>query len=234
MRVLVGCEESQVVCKAFRERGHETFSCDLQECSGGHPEWHYQQDIFDVIDLGWDLAIFHPPCTFLTVSGNKWFYHPDDAALPVEARRPHPRFPNRRAQQTEAINFVKKLWNCGIPRIAIENPVGVLSTYMEKPTQIIQPYMFGDEATKITCLWLRGLPELVPTNVVGKGGRTVYKSGKSHATWYSDVLYTAKTGEERSRLRSKTFPGIAEAMATQWGALLPHNTSPSILEHLND
>lgn len=221
LRVLIGCEESQTVCMAFRKLGHEAYSCDLLPCSGGYPEFHFQEDVFAVIEReSWDLGIFHPPCTFLANSGNKWFYHPEDKDLPTTERRPHPKFPHRRNDQIEAIHFVKRLWGVPIRSIAIENPVGILSTLMEKPSQIIQPYMFGDEATKTTCLWLKNLPNLSPTKLVGKGGRTVYKSGKSHPTWYSDVLYAAGSGEERRKLRSKTFRGIADAMAEQWSKYL--------------
>lgn len=219
MRVLVACEESQSVTKAFRKLGHEAFSCDLLPCSGGHPEWHYQQDVFEVIDKGWDLMIAHPPCTYLTVTGNKWFYHPDDKELDVNLRRPHPRFPNRREQREEALEFFIKLMECPIKRICIENPVGIISSRYRKPNQIIQPWMFGDEASKTTCLWLKNLDLLEPTKIVGKGERTYYKSGKSHATWYADALKNAKSSAERSTLRSKTFEGIANAMAEQWGKL---------------
>lgn len=219
MRVLVACEESQSVTKAFRKLGHEAFSCDLLPCSGGHPEWHYQQDVFEVIDKGWDLMIAHPPCTYLTVTGNKWFYHPDDKELDVNLRRPHPRFPNRREQREEALEFFIKLMECPIERICIENPVGIISSRYRKPNQIIQPWMFGDEASKTTCLWLKNLDLLEPTDIVGKGERTYYKSGKSHATWYADALKNAKSSAERSTLRSKTFEGIANAMAEQWGKL---------------
>jgi hypothetical protein len=218
MKVLVACEESQAVCKAFRNLGHEAFSCDLLPSSGGHPEWHYQGSVFDIINDGWELMIGHPPCTYLTVTGNKWFYHPEDSQLPVEERRPHPRFPNRRELREEAFDFFMRLMNSNVKRIALENPVGVVSTRFRKPDQIIQPYMFGDEATKTTCLWLKNLPLLKPTNIVDKGARTFYASGKSHATWYAEALSKAKTPEERSTLRSKTFPGIANAMAEQWGS----------------
>ena len=224
MRVLVACEESQTVTKAFRALGHEAFSCDILPCSGGHPEWHYQQDVFEVINMGWDLMIGHPPCTYLTVTGNKWFYHPEDSDLPLDERRPHPKFPNRRAQREEAYEFFMGLMNANIDKIALENPVGIVSTRFRKPDQIIQPYMFGDEATKTTCLWLKNLPLLEPTNIVDKGARTVYASGKSHPTWYAEALTKAKSPEERSTLRSKTFQGIADAMAMQWGGDLINQT----------
>lgn len=219
-RILIACEESQATTKAFRELGHEAFSCDLLPCSGGHPEWHYQQDIFEVIDKGWDLMVAHPPCTFLTGSGVQWLSHPDDKDLPFDYRRTHPKYPNRRQDMLDSADFVKALYNSEIKHIAIENPVGLLSSRWRKPDQIIQPYMFGDEATKTTCLWLKNLPLILPTNIVGKGERTVFASGKSHPKWYADALALAKTKQERQTLRSKTFPGMAKAFAEQWGKIL--------------
>lgn len=219
-RILVACEESQAVTKEFRKLGHEAFSCDLLPCSGGHPEWHLQQDVFEVIDKGWDLMVAHPPCTFLTGSGVQWLSNPEDKDLPFEERRPHPKYPNRRQDMLASVEFVKALYNSNIKHIAIENPVGLLSSRWRKPDQIVQPYMFGDEATKTTCLWLKNLPLLLPTNIVGKGERTVFASGKSHPKWYADALKNAKTKEERQTLRSKTFDGIAKAIAEQWGSVI--------------
>lgn len=219
MRVLIACEESQATTKAFRKLGHEAFSCDLLPCSGGHPEWHYQCDIFEVINQGWDLMVAHPPCTFLTGSGVQWLSNPEDKDLPFEQRRSHPKYPNRRQDMLDSVEFVKALYNAPIKHIAIENPVGLLSSRWMKPNQIVQPYMFGDEATKTTCLWLKNLPLLMPTNVVGKGERTFFASGKSHPQWYADALRNAKTKAERQTLRSKTFEGMAMAFAEQWGNL---------------
>lgn len=219
-RILIACEESQATTKAFRELGHEAFSCDLLPCSGGYPEWHYQCDIFEVINHGWDLMVAHPPCTFLTGSGVQWLSHPDDKGLPFDERRPHPKYPNRRQDMLDSTEFVKALYNSEIKHIAIENPVGLLSSRWRKPDQIVQPYMFGDEATKTTCLWLKNLPLLLPTKIVGKGERTVFASGKSHPKWYADALALAKTKQERQTLRSKTFPGMAKAFAEQWGKIL--------------
>ena len=216
LNVLVACEESQAVTKKFRSMGHTAFSCDLLPCSGGHAEWHIQGDIFDYIDRGWDLMIAHPPCTYLAVSGVQWLSHPDDRYLDFELRRPHPKYPNRRQQMLDSVEFVKKLYNSNIPFVAIENPVGLLSTKWRRPDQTIQPYQFGDEATKTTHLWLKNLPPLTPTNVVGKGERVVYASGKSHPKWYAEAMSKAKTKQERQTLRSKTFPGIAEALADQY------------------
>jgi hypothetical protein len=219
-KILIACEESQATTKAFRKLGHEAFSCDLLPCSGGHPEWHFQQDIFQIIDQGWDLMIAHPPCTFLTGSGVQWLSNPEDRDLPFEQRRPHPKYPNRRQDMLDSVEFVKALYNSNINYIAIENPVGLLSSKWKKPNQIVQPYMFGDEATKTTCLWIKNLPLLLPSNIVGKGERTVFASGKSHPKWYADALKNAKTKEERQTLRSKTFEGMANAFAEQWGGFL--------------
>ena len=219
-KILIACEESQAVCKEFRALGHEAFSCDILPQSGGHPEWHLQEDVFKVINQGWDMMIAFPPCTYLSVSGAKWYYHPEDKNLPIGERRPHPKFPNRRHEQDLAKEFFISLYNSNIKHIAIENPVGIMNTQFMQPTQIIQPYMFGDEATKTTCLWLKNLPKLEPTNIVGKGERTVFASGKSHPKWYADALSKTKTPEERRNLRSKTFTGIAKAMAQQWATVL--------------
>ena len=216
----MACEESQATTKAFRALGFDAYSCDLLPCSGGHPEWHYQQDVFEVIGEGWDLMVAHPPCTYLTGSGVQWLSNPEDRNLPFENRRPHPKYPNRRNDMLDSVEFVKALYESDIKYIAIENPVGLLSSRWKKPSQIVQPYMFGDEATKTTCLWLKNLPLIVPTNIVGKGERTVFSSGKSHPKWYADALKNAKTKEERQTLRSKTFQGMADAFAKQWGEYL--------------
>lgn len=206
MKILVACEESQSITKEFRALGHEAYSCDILPCSGGHPEWHLQGDVFNFVNQEWDLMIAHPPCTYLSVSGARHMYNKDGSINQDRAKN-----------QLEALNFVQKLMEVDIPRIAIENPVSVISSKIRKPDQIIQPWMFGDEATKTTCLWLKNLPLLRPTNIVGKGERTVFKSGKSHPKWYADALANAKTPEERRTLRSKTFKGIAQAIASQWG-----------------
>lgn len=233
--VLIACEESQTVCKAFRKLGFNAYSCDILPCSGGHPEWHLHCDVLGVIrdkkgilqngeefilDGEWDLMIAHPPCTYLSVSGARWYYHPDDKDLPIEQRRPHPNFPTRAEDRKEAIEFFLALANADIPRIAIENPVGIMSKLFHKPQQIVQPYWFGDEATKTTCLWLKNLPNLEPTKMVGKGERVVLSSGKSLPKWYSDSFNTKISTEMRRTLRSKTFQGFAEAMAEQWSKLI--------------
>jgi hypothetical protein len=212
MRVLVACEESQAVTKAFRKLGHEAFSCDLLPCSGGHPEWHYQQDVFEVIDMGWDLMIAHPPCTYLAVSGARWLYNKDGSKNEERYRN-----------QADGLDFVRRLMDAPIKHKVIENPVSVISSMIMKPTQIIQPWMFGDEAQKSTCLWLFNLPKLEPTNIVGKGEfiEFVGSNGKKkkQPKWYFDALKEANTPEQRRTLRSKTFEGIANAMAQQWGNL---------------
>jgi hypothetical protein len=220
MKVLVACEESQEVCKAFREKGHEAYSCDIQECSGGHTEWHIQSDVLPLlngncefktidgqkhsIDGKWDLIIAHPPCTYLTVTGNRWFNverYGDKAVQRIKDRK-------------EAAKFFMAFANADCDHIAIENPVGYMSTYWRKPDQIIQPWMFGDAEEKKTCLWLKGLPNLIETNIVTPPDRVRFNSGKSMPKWYADAWHLSK--EERSKLRSKTFPGIAKAMANQW------------------
>lgn len=230
MRVLVACEESQAVTIELRKLGHEAYSCDLLPCSGGHPEWHFNVDVFEIIKnkggvlqngqeafvSNWDMMIAHPPCTFLSSSGAQWYYHPEDKHLPKDERRPHPKYPNRAQDRDDAIAFFKALWEVDIPKIAIENPVGIMSSNLSKPTQIVQPYWFGDEATKTTCLWLKGLPPLTPTNMVGKGERVTFSSGKSMPKWYAEAIAKAKTADERRNLRSKTFEGVAKAMADQW------------------
>jgi len=223
-KILIACEESQAVCKAFRERGFEAYSCDLLPCSGGHPEWHIQGDaLIEAYSGKYDLMIAHPPCTFLSGSGVQWLSHPEDKLLPFDERRPHPKYPNRRQDMLDSVEFVTALHNSPIPLISIENPVGLLSSRWRKPDQIIQPYMFGDEATKTTCLWNKGLPLLKATDIVGKGERTVFASGKSHPAWYADALKNARTKAERQTLRSKTFPGIAKALAYQYGQFLISN-----------
>lgn len=209
MKILVACEESQAVTKELRKLGHKAFSCDLLPCSGGHPEWHFKQDVFEVIKQGWDMMIAHPPCTFLAVSGARWLYNKDGS-----------KNAERYKNQAEALDFVQKLMDAPINKIAIENPISVISSNIRKPDQIIQPYMFGDKAQKSTCLWLKNLPKLVPTDIVEKGEfiEFISKKGvkKKQPKWYFDALKDAKTPAERRTLRSKTFKGIAEAMAKQW------------------
>lgn len=195
MRVLIACEYSGVVREAFNAMsGFYAVSCDLLPPEDGRVDCHYQGDVRDIINDGWDMMIAFPPCTDLAVSGAKWF-----AQKRADGR------------QQAAIEFVRFLMDAPIPKIAIENPIGVISSYIRKPDQIIQPYQFGHEATKTTCLWLKGLPPLQYTDVVSKGERHVTKSGKSLPKWYN--LPPSPT---RWKERSRTFPGIARAMADQW------------------
>ena len=206
MMVLIGCEESQVVCKAFRKLGHEAYSCDLLPCSGGHPEWHLQMDVFEAIKSNdWDLGIFHPECTRLTVTANKW-YKPEYAD----------RFPTIHEDRELAVEFFMKLINCGLPKICVENPIGIMSTRYRKPDQIVQPYHFGDPERKSTCLWLHNLPKLERTNVV-EPNIIYHKSGRTDGKLHFETLKLPK--EERRRVRSITFEGVAEAMALQWGGV---------------
>lgn len=211
-RVLVACEESQAITKEFRKLGFEAYSCDLLPCSGGHPEWHFQEDVFEVIkrEPKFDLMVAHPPCTFLAVSGARWLYNKDGS-------------PNQERidNQNEALDFVRRLMEVNIEHIAIENPISVISSKIKKPDQIVQPWQFGDKAQKSTCLWLKNLPLLEHTNIVDKGEFVEFVSSKGvkkkQPKWYFDALKDAKTPAERRTLRSKTFKGIAEAIAKQWG-----------------
>jgi len=198
MRVLIACEESQAVTKEFRKLGHEAYSCDIEPCSGGKPEWHLQQDVLPLLQQDWDMIIAFPPCTHLANSGARWF----------EQKR-------KDGRQQQAIDFFMQFVNAKCEKIAIENPVGIISSIYKKPTQIIQPYQFGDEFQKTTCLWLKGLPKLQHTKIVSKGEMITYKSGKKMSKWYADAFKS--DAKERAKLRSKTFPGIAKAMAEQWG-----------------
>lgn len=221
MNVLIACEESQTVCKAFRERGHRAFSCDLQECSGGHPEWHIQGDCLPLLNGDcsfttadkhthtqrgqWDLIIAHPPCTYLCLSGQK---HCNTELYGERARE-------RIAKRNEAVEFFMKFVNADCDRIAIENPVGVMTRYYRKADQYIKPLQFGHPTTKKTGLWLKNLPQLQPTKIVEQEFHTS-GTGRKWDKWFWESSLI-QNSEERSRFRSKTFQGIAEAMAEQWG-----------------
>ena len=224
LRVLIACEESQAVTKAFRALGHEAYSCDLLPCSGGRPEWHYQENVFQVIEKGWDLMIAHPPCTYLAVSGARWLYNKDGS-----------KNEERHTNQSEALDFVRKLMAAPIKYKAIENPISVISSEIARPTQIINPWQFGDEAQKSTCLWLFNLPTLEPTKIVGKGEfiEFIGNNGKlkRQPKWYFDALKQAKTPEERRTLRSKTFDGIAQAMALQWSSHIINKTPLNLFDY---
>jgi len=226
MKILVGCEQSQAVTIAFRAQGHEAYSCDILPCSGGHPEWHIQGRLEDVIGSGeeWDAIICFPDCTYITVTANKWLKDQParkSGALVGQARRDAREY---------ALAFVCMILNRKCSRVAIENPVGAISTRIKlingvytvvgegegnfKPTQVISPYMFGHPEPKKTCLWLRGLPPLKPTAMVEPEYHTT-KSGKRLPKWYA-YADKSKGQAERAKIRSKTFEGIARAMAEQW------------------
>ena len=188
MKVLVACEYSGRVREAFRKKGHDAYSCDLLPSEDNSP-FHIQQDVRDVLSDKWDMLIAHPPCTHLAVSGARWFK-------------------DKQEEQQEAIKFFKLLANFPIDRVAVENPISIMSTHYRKPDQIIQPWMFGESYSKATCLWLKNLPKLVPTKIVDRG-EIVIHGGKRIPKWYSN----------REVKRDLTFQGIADAMAEQWGAI---------------
>lgn len=181
MRVLVACEYSGIVREAFTKKGHDAISCDFLETEIPGP--HYQGDVLNIINDGWDLLIAHPPCTHLAVSGARWFS-------------------SKQEEQEKALKFVETLLNCSINKIALENPISIISTKIKKPSQIIQPWQFGHGETKATCLWLKNLPLLTPSNIVEGRESRIHKMPPS---------------KDRSKLRSKTYEGIAQAMAEQWG-----------------
>ena len=220
MNVLIACEESQEVCKAFRARGHEAYSCDIQECSGGHPEWHLLCDVRDVINGGnglalneygevvyipeqWDLIIAHPPCTHLAVSGARHFAQKQ-----------------KDGRQQKAIVFFMELALANCDRIAVENPVCIMSSAWRKPDQIVQPFWFGHPYRKTTCLWLKGLPPLKPTDMIEPGEFDEYGFSKNFATRYAvdeNGKIISWNDPRTAKARSKTPHGLAEAMAEQWG-----------------
>ena len=202
MRILVACEESQAVTKELRRLGHEAYSCDIQECSGGHPEWHLQQDVIPLLSEKWDMIIAFPPCTDLAVSGARHF-----AKKRADGR------------QQRSIEFFMRFVGADCPRIAIENPIGIMSSHYRKPDQIIQPYQFGDHARKSTCLWLKGLPKLELTDIVDpgeivRGGFSVGASANYARDENGKII--PWNDPRTAKIRSKTFPGIAKAMAEQW------------------
>ena len=229
MNVLVACEESQEVCKAFRAKGHRAFSCDIQECSGGHPEWHIQDDVLRLINgykrgygtpffvtndgkthdtpERWDLIIAHPPCTRLCSSGQRWLYYGSE-----EYRE------QKRKDQENAIKFFLAFTVADADRIAIENPIGIMSKLYRKPDCIYNPYDFaGETECKKTCLWLKGLPELRPTEIIEE--HIPYVSSGSYSKTHDPKYKGASRKGGSAKTRAKTFPGIARAMADQWGCL---------------
>jgi hypothetical protein len=183
LKILIGCEFSGIVRDAFIAKGHDACSCDLLDTERPGP--HIKGNLLDILEQGWDMAIFHPPCTHLAVSGAAWFK-------------------NKQVEQKEALEFVKTLMDCNIPKWALENPISIISTRIRKPDQIIQPWMFGHGETKATCLWLKNLPKLIPTNVVEGREQKCHKMGPSPERWKN---------------RSRTFQGIAQAMSEQWSDL---------------
>ena len=228
MKILVACEESQAVTIELRKLGHEAYSCDIIECSGGHPEWHIKGDVLEIlkpmtkydwndyitfetmdgeehwIEGKWDMIIAFPPCTYLTATGNRWF----------NVERYGEKAIQRHKDREEAVKFFMAFANADCQRIAIENPIGHMSTAYRKPNQIIHPYMFGDPARKATCLWLKGLKPLEPTNIV-EPVVIKYKNGKgTDNPWHMDTM--SLPPDERAKARSKTWAGIAKAMAEQW------------------
>lgn len=204
MRVLVACEESQAVTIAFRNKGHEAYSCDLLPCSGGYPEWHIKDDVRNVLrhELGskpeWDIVIAFPPCTDLASSGARWFKEKQD-----------------NGEQKRSIQFFEFFTCLSTPRVAIENPVGIMSTLYRKPDQIIHPWQFGHKAMKSTCLWLKGLPLLKPTNMVGPPKKYKEMTQEELKEW--TAIHRCPPGPNRAIIRSKTFLGISQAIADQWG-----------------
>ena len=211
MKILIACEESQTVCKAFRKLGHEAYSCDILPCSGGHPEWHIQGDVLPLLEQHWDLIIAHPPCTYLSNAGAgslfpKGILNEERYKLGLEAK-----------------DFFNKFLNTKCDRVCIENPIQLKIFGIPKYDQIIQPWMFGDEANKPTCLWLKNLPKLTPTKIVGKGEfvERIGKDGKKrrNSAWGWSTEFIKMSKADRQKARSKTFQGIADAMATQWGQL---------------
>lgn len=207
LKVLVACEESQAVTKEFRRLGHEAYSCDILPCSGGHPEWHIQNNVLNIIDQPWDLIIAHPVCTYLANSGVRWLY--------VDGEKNYPRWESLRL----AVEFFNEFKNNNCNHVCIENPIphgyalngfkwrGEFINGIGKYSQTIQPWEFGHTTSKRTCLWLKGLPKLVPTQIIKKEDRT-------------QEIWLCPPGPNRQKIRSKTFPGIAKAMAEQWSEYL--------------
>ena len=214
MRILVACEESQAVTIELRRLGHEAYSCDIQDCSGGHPEWHIKGDALELLKMKWDMLIAFPPCTHLAVSGARHFAKKQEDG-----------------RQQEAIDFFMRFVNADCPRIAVENPIGIMSSKYRKPNQIIRPYMFGDHARKSTCLWTKGLPPLVATDVVDpgdicKGGFSRGASADCARDENGKIL--AWNDPRTAKIRSKTFPGIARAMAEQWAGVCELDTPGAV------
>lgn len=221
MNILIACEESQTVCKAFREHGHNAFSCDIQECSGGHPEWHIRENvlpllngncIFRTVDgklhtlIGkWDMIIAHPPCTYLCLTGQQYC---NEEKYGEKAKQ-------RMQERDKAVKFFMEFVNADCEKIAIENPVGVMTRYYRKADQYIKPLQFGHPTTKRTGLWLKNLPKLIPTNIVEREYH-ISGTGRAWDKWFWESSLISDP-IKKSKFRSKTFEGIAQAMAEQWG-----------------
>jgi len=212
MKILIACEESQAVANEFRILGHEAYSCDIEPCSGGHPEYHLMQDVTELLKEKWDMIIAFPPCTYLTSAGTRHYSLKCNTIEKV----------NERIKEREkAIEFFMKFANADCEKIVIENPVGYMNTHWRKPNQIIHPYYFGDNAKKRTCLWIKGLPNLIPTNILNEP-EPIYickgdKNNGKKIGWCEGMRGIKGGQKERAKARSKTFPGIAKAMAEQWG-----------------
>ena len=212
MKILVACEESQRVCIEFRSMGHEAYSCDILPCSGGHPEWHIQDDVLPLLNETWDMIIAFPPCTYLSSVGTRQYSLKCNSLEKVQARI---------EKRDDAFEFFMKFVNAECKKIAIENPVGYVNTHYRKPDQIIHPYFFGDPYKKRTCLWLKGLPILRYTNVLEEPKPLYICNGEKckgkKIGWVEGIKGTHGGQAGRALERSKTFPGIAKAMAEQWG-----------------
>ncbi len=233
MNILVACEESQRVCSALRNVGNNAFSCDVIDCSGGHKEWHIKEDVLPLLNgncrfrtqdgvehsiVGkWDMIIAFPPCTRLCSSGQRWCHYGTE-----EYRN------EKKLEREQAVGFFMSFVKADCEKIAIENPIGIMSTRYKKPSQVIEPYMFGDPHRKPTCLWLKGLPLLEPTNIVKVVDIKRYKRKNGGVTTFSDWMnpkdengkYLTWKSPETKKIRSKTFIGIAKAMAEQWGKMV--------------
>ena len=204
MRVLVACEESQEVCKAFRARGHEAYSCDIQDCSGGHPEWHIKADALELLKMRWDLIIAHPPCTYMSAAGACRMY-PHKGQIDS----------NRLEKAMKAKDFFLKFWTADCPRIVIENPRPLKCIGLPPESQRIQPYEYGEPWSKLTYLWVKGLPPLLPTEIVADY-KPYVSCGTSRNKGNKEKSGMSRAGGAQ-KVRSKTFPGIARSMAEQWG-----------------
>jgi len=205
MRVLVACEESQRVCTAFRERGHEAYSCDLQDCSGGHPEWHIKADALEMLKMKWDLVIAHPPCTYLSAAGAVRLFNKDHTIRDYD----------RYEKGLQAAEFFMAIWESGQERLCIENPVQLRVFNLPTCSQIIEPYMFGEPWRKRTCLWLKGLPPLMADDIVVPTGLWVGGTSKKRDRTIKE-RYELNSNRSQ-KIRSRTFPGIARAFSEQWG-----------------